>query len=419
MIFKKITPLQLILIGYLSVIVIGAIVLKTPMVIAQGAPLGWVDAIFTATSAVCVTGLIVVDTITKFNVWGQLAIIILVQIGGLGYMTFASLFILLMKKNFTLKSRMAIQEGSSFGDLNDIRGELVKIFKLVFGIEVAAAIILIIFFHGKLSLFDTVFQTISAFCNAGFYTIDFMLWKDSWLFNLVIMSLIVMGGIGYFVINDLITNYKSLSLHSKIVLISTAILLISATAIFYLIEDVSFLQAMFTSVTARTAGFSIVDLNSFHPGSVFLLIILMFIGASPGGTGGGIKTATIAVLMIAGVSFLKGHKKPVAFKRSISPAAFRKAFIIFFSALFFIVGFTLLINSLEPTIALQQISFEVVSALGTVGLSLGATTQISWISKLLVVILMLIGRIGVFLISAMLISSKEEAVNFPEERVLL
>jgi len=415
---RKLSPIQIITAGYLVVIFIGAFLLSTSLVTVRGASLHFVDALFTATSAVSVTGLVVVDTMARFNTFGQFIILVLIQIGGLGYMTFASLFLLILRKNFSLRNRIAMQESVSMGDINGIKEHVLNILKMVFVIEGVSALLFFAIFHSNISFFDSCFQVISAFCNAGFSTIDFSLWQSNIIFNLIITTLIIVGGIGYFVIDDILKTPKQLSFHSKLVLVTTGFLIIGGTLLFFFAEHISLLAAYFTSITTRTAGFATVDVAAFQPASILGIIVLMFIGASPGGTGGGIKTVTMAILLITGVAYVRGKEKGVAFKRSVKPVVFRKSFLIFFFTLLFIYIATLLISFFEP-FTLTQILFEVTSAISTVGLSMGITAKLSLVSKVFIIVLMIIGRIGVFLITNMLFRRDTDGVNYPEEKVLI
>ncbi|MCI0470116.1 MAG: TrkH family potassium uptake protein, partial [Candidatus Aminicenantes bacterium] len=402
----------IIIITFLSVIIVGVFLLRLP-VSTVGGSIKLEDAFFTATSAVAVTGLIVVDTATYFTFFGQLVILLLIQFGGLGLMAFSTLFILLMGKSISLQDLYIIENVFTAGGHKNLKELLKKIFILTFTIEFIGAVVL--FFHfshiemGK-RIFAAVFHSISAFCNAGFsifsnnlesYTADVGI-------NITIMLLIILGGIGFLVIDEIlllfkrkIKSFSRCSVHTKIVVTATAVLIFLGAALILIQEllnknnnlpfGAKLLSSIFHSVAARTAGFNTVNLNIFSSASIFFLIILMFSGASPGSTGGGIKTSTLGIIFAFFRSKLKGREKIDLFYREISRTLLEQAFTVILLATFLISLSFILLLSFESNFKMSDLLFDIVSAFGTVGLSLGITPLLSAPSKIVLALTMFIG----------------------------
>ncbi len=410
-------PTRSIALSFLITSLIGGILLSLP-ISANGKPVTFLNAWFTSTSALCVTGLIVVDTGTKFTLFGQTVILLLIELGGLGIMTFSAIFFTLSGRRLSLSGRMIV-EGTFLPDAGAQIYSFVKIilFSTII-IESIGAISMYIFSPGK-GIFYSVFHSISAFCNAGF-----SLNRDSFSsyvgnagVNITIMSLIVLGGIGFFIYYEVYRRFilkevRKFSLHTKIVFTFTSILIFGGGLVFFLLENgnslkhLSFkakiLASLFQSVTARTTGFNTVNIGALTPSALLFLIFLMFIGASPGSTGGGIKTTTLGVLYAMAKSKLKGRDDVDIFKTTIKRGAIARAFSVTIIAtlIVFISVFIILIVEFGYTPYSYthhyfiEILFEVVSAFGTVGLSTGITSTLHPISKLVIIFVMLTGRIG-------------------------
>ncbi len=420
---NKLNPWQYLILSFLILIFTGTLLLKLPLVKHQ-AGLSWIDAFFTSTSAVCVTGLTCVPT-SGFNVFGQLIILFLMQAGAIGIMTLTSSFLLILKGNVGLKHRLFFSKMQENLDLSDARIVLQNILKITFITELIGAILLSIGFvlQGlsiNKAIYYGIFHSVSAFCNAGFSIFDSSLTGMNDLIKYTIGFLIIIGGIGYFVIIELMEYKKNskriLSLHTKIVLLSTFILIIVGTLGIMLFENgkINFTDSFFQSVTARTAGFNTIDLNNLHYSSIFILLILMFIGASPGSTGGGVKTTNFFVVVSSIFSVLKGKTEVVLFKRRIPETYILKAFatiIIYFVILS--TGIILLLQ--DEDLIFEQALFESVSAIGTVGLSLGITPLLSPFGKIVIIALMFIGRVGPSSLAlATLFNRKKIKIKYPE-----
>ena len=413
-------PWQYLVLSFALLIAFGTGLLLLPIVQHEQS-LAFIDALFTATSAVCVTGLVTLPT-SGFNTAGQVVILLLIQLGAIGIMTLTSSFLLTLKGNLRLKHRLSFSKLQDNYDLHDANYILKNIVKITFITEFIGAIALTVGFlvaglpFGK-ALYQGIFHSISAFCNAGFSTYDTSIVGLNPIIKYTISILIIIGGIGYFVLFELLESSKkrSLSLHSKIVLISTFALIVSGSLLLMLFEQggMSFTDSFFQSVTTRTAGFNSVDLNQLHVSSIFILVILMFIGASPGSTGGGIKTTNFFVIILSIIAVLKGKTEVVVFKRSISYRYILKAFattVIYFGIIS--IGVVLLLQ--DKNLHFEEAVFESVSAMGTVGLSLGITPILSVSGKTIIILLMFIGRLGPSSFAmASLVQEKNVTIKYP------
>lgn len=430
---KKLSPARLIALGFISVILLGSALLMLPWSINEGVEINYIDALYTSTSAVCVTGLIAVDVGTAFTPLGQFFIAALIQIGGLGVTTIGAFIILAMGKKINIRGRNLIREASNLGSGKGIVRFIRSVFLTTITIElIGAALSFIVFVkdyppHEALGI--SLFHSIAAFNNAGFdnlglsgdvySNVSLIPYQDNLLLNFSTCGLIFFGGIGFLVIRDVIDkrgNWKKLSMHSKVVLSMSLGLIVIGTLLIKLTEDVSWLGAFFYSISVRTAGFSTYNLGAFSNAGLLVLTVLMFIGASPGSTGGGVKTSTIFVLF-QGIKSAATNKSEKAFHYSLPQGAFKKAAVITLIALCTIITGTLLMVIMEPKLRMIDALFEVTSAVGTVGFSTGITSNLSIGSKILSIILMYIGRLGPLTIASLWHFNKLERVEYPEGNI--
>lgn len=432
-------PPVTLMLSFLLVIIFGTILLMLPVSSKLNTVTPFMDALFTATSATCVTGLVVVDTGTHFSFFGQMVILMLIQIGGLGIMTISTVFVIILGQRINLKLENIMYQvvGGSYA---------VNVFQLLKSIVLVTLVIesvgtLLLFarfaqdFQPMEALFLSLFHAVSAFCNAGFSPLgnNLVSYVDSLAVNLVITALIIAGGLGFSVIIDLQHHAlkkdraRKLNLHTKIVLVTTAFLLVLGFTVFYLAEyngamrgfsiHRRILSSWFQSVTLRTAGFNTIDLSQIGKASVLISIVLMFIGASPGSTGGGIKTTSFAVLTLSVISLLKGKRHISVFKRRIHEYNFREATGLIMLSITIILVVLFFLMLVEPH-AFDKLLFEAVSAFGTVGLTLGITPQLTVIGKLLITVLMYVGRIGpLTMIYAFSTKAKQININYAEEKI--
>lgn len=436
----KLTPYQILSLGFASLILFGGLLLTLPIASSNGQSLPFIDALFTATSAVCVTGLTVVDTGTYFSLFGQLVIIFLIQCGGLGIMTMSTLMAILMRKKLLLKDRLIMQEALNQLTFSGIIRLVIYIVKITFFIEFIGGTFLAVRFYldfGLQGIYYGYWHAISAFCNAGFDIIgannnNLLPYVGDITVNLSITTLIILGGLGFGVFTDINVNrnLKKLSLHTKLVLITTAGLIFFGTLSIFLLEYSNpatiahmpfkdqFFASYFQAITARTAGFATINLGAMTHAAAFVIIILMFIGASPGSTGGGIKTTTFAIILASIWSQVRGNEETTIFYRTIPQLLIQRAFTIFFVFLLLVTCFTLLIDINEPAYTTSTVAFEVVSAFSTAGLTLGITPSLSSLSKFLLILAMFLGRVGpVTFALALVMRSKKKKLRYPEGKV--
>ncbi|MFH1195221.1 MAG: TrkH family potassium uptake protein [bacterium] len=446
--FPKLNPQLVLIIGFIIVILTGAVLLSLPFSLT-GKPITFIDAVFTSASATCVTGLVVVDTGSHFSMIGQTIILILIQIGGLGVMSFSTLFLFYLRGRFGIGSREIIHETLSFFDTIDIGSLLNSVFRFTFLFEGIGAFLLTIRFCFDMpfdrALYTAFFHSISAFCNAGFSTFNnnLMLYRSDVFVNLVVMFLIVIGGIGFIVIYEINKAYRKrisfhgLSLHTKTVLVVTGILIVGGAALLLAFEyNVSLkndnfftkvLASFFQSITARTAGFNTVDISSVTMPSIFVFIALMFIGASPASCGGGIKTATAAVIFAFVKSKINDNSNVNLFYNTLPLKVISKAIVVVTFAMLVVIGFSFAVSLFELENAsfqgegtrFIQVFFEVASAFGTVGLSAGITSDLSSASKILISIVMLIGRVGPLTIATVMASKDEKDIRYAQDNILV
>ncbi|GAB6138268.1 TrkH family potassium uptake protein [Halanaerobaculum tunisiense] len=427
------------MLGYLILIILGTILLSLPWATVANQGLSTIDALFTATSATAVTGLIVVNTAHDLSLFGQLVVLVLIQIGGLGLMTSSTLVVLLLGRKISFKERIIVKEEINHFDFSGLLRVVKYIISLTLGIELLGAVLLFFRFNSLFSvgkaIYFAIFHAISAFCNAGFDLFGTSLegFVTDPYTNLVITTLFIIGGIGFAVLADIYhkREFSPLTLHSKLVLLLTVILIGVGVCGIFLLEfanpktlgDLSvgnkLVAAYFQGVTPRTAGFNTVPIGNLTAGSLFLVIILMIIGASPGSTGGGLKTTTVGVLLLTTYSLVRGKKTPQLFGRTILQSTIYKALAVTLSGLLFVVLASLVLTVTE-TASFIRIFFEAISAFGTVGLSTGITSSLTVIGKLVVVVLMFIGRVGPLTLAVALGEKVEtDKVKYPAEEILI
>lgn len=408
----------LISISFLIVITTGTLILMLPRAVNSGYSLSFIDALFTSTSAVCVTGLVVVDTSTHFSPIGRIFLVLLIQIGGLGLMTFTTFFATVFAGNLSLRVNMFLKDLLSQDTITEGTELLKRIFIFTIIVEYIGSFLLYfslggtIFDFDKHLYYDCLFHSISAFCNAGFSLYSdglmFSTIQTNYIYSSIIMFLIVLGGLGFFTLSDvtkrMIKRKLKLRLTSKIVLITTAFLIITGFLVFSIFESNNlefrtafdfFFQPLFLSITSRTAGFNTISTELLQPSTAMFLIILMWIGASPGSTGGGIKTTTFAISIIALYNILKGKSRIEIFNRELNIENIKQALLVIISSLLFLgIGSTLLVWS-EKALNPLDLIFEATSAISTVGLTRNITPHLSVTGKMIIIVLMYVGRIGV------------------------
>jgi trk system potassium uptake protein TrkH len=411
------------------------------------------DALFTATSAQCVTGLILVDTGTKLTLFGQCVVLALIQIGGLGIMTFSVYLFIYLKVGVSARGRWIIHETLMHTPVSSWRELIRGIFLMTLVIEAAGAVLLAFAFVPVLGFWEGVysalFHSISAFCNAGFslFADSLIGFRDNPLVNLTVMGLIILGGIGFLVIRELIqvarvrakkrSQRPKLSLHSKIVLVTSSLLIVygalmigwlehdNALAGMPLIEG--FWTALFQSVTARTAGFNSIDLNAFRASTIFLVIFLMFVGASPGSAGGGVKTTSMALFFAIFYNRLRGNQHTSLFRRTIPEDVITRALALVLLAIILIALALFALMIVQSTDLAHEnmreflgYTFEAFSAFGTVGLSLGATAQLNSMGKFIIIVLMFVGRVGLLTMAfAIAGRTRRHAARYAEENIMI
>ena len=435
--YKHITSFQIIILGFLSVIILGSILLMLPVATRDGKGAEFSDALFTATSAVCVTGLVIHDTATYWSTFGQGVILFLIQIGGMGIVTVAVSVAMFSGRKIGLMQRSTMQEAVSAHHLGGIVRLTKFILKTTVCIElIGAALLLPTFvrdFGMMRGIWYALFHSVSAFCNAGFDLIgvkepfsSLTSYSSQPFFNFTVMALIMIGGIGFLTWEDIKNNkfhFRKYRMQSKVILTVTGILIILPALYFFFFEYQSLplgeriLVSLFQSVTTRTAGFNTTDLTSFSETGQMLMILLMLIGGSPGSTAGGIKTTTIAVLVSSALSVFRKEEDTLLFKRSISEDTVKSAATILLLYIGLFIGGGMIISRLE-NIPLLPALFETASAIGTVGLSLGITAQLGIVSQFILIVLMFFGRVGgLTLIFATMTKTAANAAKYPQEKM--
>ncbi len=426
--FKKQSPGRLIALGFALVILVGALILMLPVSVNDGAEVSFINALFTSTSAVCVTGLIAIDTAEHFTVFGRTVVALLIQIGGLGVTAVGVAFILAAGKRGGIRGRLLVKEAMNLSSFKGVVRLVKAVLLMTLCFEGAGVILSFIVFVQDFPPLDalgiSLFHSVAAFNNSGFDILgglqNLIPYQSNVLLNLTTCGLIIFGGLGFLVILDIIQtrSFKKLRLHSKVVITMSIFLLAVGTVLLKLTEDITWLGAFFQSVSARTAGFSTYPIGSFTNAGLFVLTILMFIGASPGSTGGGIKTSTFFALMQATKSSATNQHSS-AFRRKIPTEVITKAFIITFLALLVVCTGTFALCILEPNCTFIQLFFEVTSAFGTVGLSTGITPDLCVASKVVLIITMFIGRLGPLTIASLWVFKETSNVSYTEETIII
>ena len=422
--FRRQSPARLIALGFASVILLGSLLLILPCSVRQGVQLRYIDSLYTSTSAVCVTGLIAVDAGDTFTPLGQFFLAMLIQVGGLGVTSVGAGIILAMGKRVNLKGRNLIREASNLDSGKGAIRFVQSVLRTTLIIELMGAALSFPVFVQDYppikALGISLFHSVAAFNNSGFDILgnlqNLIPYRNNIPLNLITCGLIFFGGIGFLVIREMWTcklHWKKYSMHAKVVLSVNAVLLVIGTLLLKLTENVTWLGAFFHSVSARTAGFSTYPLGTFTDAGLLVLTVLMFIGASPGSTGGGIKTSTLFVL-VQGIKVAATNKSEKAFRYAVPKDAFRKAAVITVLALSVVTAGTWLFMVMEPEIGLMDALFEITSAFGTVGLSTGITTGLGVGAKLLSILIMYIGRLGPLTVASLWYFSRGERVSFPE-----
>lgn len=426
---KRQSPRRIIALGFISVILLGSVLLSLPCSIQEGVSVRYIDALYTSTSAVCVTGLITVDAGDTFTYLGQFFLAALIQIGGLGVTAIGTGVILAMGKKVNLKGRNIIREAMNLDSGKGVIRFIKTVFLTTVAFEITGAVLSFIVFiqdYPPLRAAGiSLFHSVAAFNNSGFDILGNMQnlipYQDNLLLNLVTCGLIFFGGIGFLVIREILAkrfHWRKFSMHTKVVLFISGSLIVAGTVLIKLTEHVTWLGAFFQSVSTRTAGFSTYPLGTFSNAGLLVMTVLMFIGASPGSTGGGIKTSTFFVLL-QGVKSAATNQSEKGFRYSVPGDAFRKAAVITLIALGVVSTGTYLMAVMEPELPLMDVLFETVSAFGTVGLSTGITTGLCDGSKLLSMLIMYIGRLGPLTIVSLWHFTKGERISYPEGNIAI
>lgn len=442
--FKKgLTATQSIAIGFALIILLGALLLMLPISNRSSEAIPFLNALFTAASATCVTGLVVYDTWTQFSFFGQLVILVLIQIGGLGFMTVAVLFSFALKKRIGLRERSFLIQAVNSLQLAGIVRLVKRILIGTLLFELAGAALLSvrfcpIFGYGK-GIWYGLFHAVSAFCNAGFDLMgtlspysSLQSFSGDILVNLTIMALIVVGGIGFVVWSDIRDKgfaFRNYELHTKIILSSTAALIVGSAALFFATEYHGAMEGMnltqrvlaslFQAITPRTAGFNTINLGKLSESGTLLTMGLMFIGAAPGSAAGGIKISTFMVMVLALIAYIRGRDDVDVFHRRLEPAIVRRSFCSTLYYFLIVIAGVFVICLVQP-LALRDVLFEALSAVGTVGLSTGITTSLSAVSRLVIILLMYSGRVGsLTVIIAVSETRKTVPLHNPVEKIIV
>ena len=432
--------------GFLAVILLGTVLLALPIAAKNGQSIGLFDSLFTSTSAVCVTGLVVVDTGTTFSLFGQIVLIVLIQVGGLGFMVFATMLMVMLGRKISIRGRMLIRESMNASSLSDL-GSLTRLYLLLsLAIELIGTITLCFRFvplYGwKHGTWMALFHSVSAFCNAGFDLFgnyaSLTAFSGDPLVLLTVASLIILGGLGFSVILETARNrqgFRNLSLHTRIVLMTTLVLLLAGTVFYWIVERTNaetlagcsegekILNAFFQSVTMRTAGFNSFDLSALRDGTKLFSSLLMMIGASPASTGGGIKTTTIAALTLLMLSVVRGESEVNVARRRLSDDISRRALAVAVLFLTTLLTGTLIISLIENgRFPLEDILFEASSAMGTVGVSAIGTPNLSSASRAVLLPMMFLGRVGPLTLAVAVAKRQggiRTASKYPEEKIMI
>lgn len=450
--FNRLSSSAILVLGFGALILTGAILLNLPISSQSGIPIGFINALFTSTSGVCITGLSVFDPGTALTLFGQIVLLVLIQLGGLGFMTMTSIIVSALGRRLSLHERILLSDSFNADRLKGIAKLTQRVVTITAVVEGAGILLLAVRFVPMFGIsrgwYYSVFQSISAFCNAGFdvfgYGDNMVAFVYDPLINIVTMILIVTGGLGFVVIIEILKKIrtknvckKRLSLHTKIVLCSTALLIIGGFMVFLFAEgnnpktlgaagtpiSEKILGAFFQSVTTRTAGFQTIPQGDMLPISRFASIGLMFIGGSPAGTAGGIKTTTFAAVILFVVSIIKGKDEVEIDCHRLNQNAVKRAIAIFSLGIGAVLLGTAIVSSIEyPRASLSAVAYEVMSAFGTVGLSTGITPFLASSSKIILIVLMYMGRVGIFTFATALINrigQKKGNLHYPDGKIII
>lgn len=441
--WKKLNPSKKIALSFLSVIILGSILLYLP-ISQNGQAVSFIDCLFIAVSATCVTGLSTIPIASHFNFFGQLVILLLIQIGGLGLMTILASFLLVIKNKISLSERIALKNMLNKEGFFDFYAFILDVLKFTLLIELIGAILLSPFFIQEFGLLrgltNSIFIAISAFCNAGFDNFgasSLEIFHNNLAVNIIIALLIILGGIGFGVFRDL-SSYTSarlkkdqncknsylirihISFHSQLVILISLILIVLGTIIILVLENDGIISSLFHSISLRTAGFSSLDFSQIKNSTKLFMMLMMFIGGSPGGTAGGVKTTTFFVVLLYIITMISAKEKVVVRKREIPFSLIHKSLvIILFNLTVLILGTFLL--TISENLNFIDLLFEATSALATVGLSTGVTTNLSIIGKIIIIALMYIGRIGILtiLLSFFNLNSSRQEITYPSANIMV
>ncbi|MGL4873625.1 MAG: TrkH family potassium uptake protein [Clostridium sp.] len=441
---KKInlSGVQVLSLGFAIVVVIGAILLSLPISSKSGEATNFLDALFTSTSAVCVTGLVTLDTGTYFNTFGQIVIMLLIEIGGLGFMSFATFIAVLLGKKITLRNRLLVQEAMNTFSIQGLVKMVKYVLGFTFAVQFFGALLLSTQFIPEFGvvkgIYFSIFHSISAFCNAGFDLFGNFSSLTSYAYNpviiLTISALIIIGGLGFTVWLE-VYNYKGIkrfSVHSKLVILVTLILIVLGTILMFLFEmnnndtigtmgaGGKWLNSFFASVSPRTAGFNSVSTDAMTTSGKFTTILLMFIGGSPGSTAGGLKTATFGIVILTVICVIKGRDDTEAFGRRFSKDLVYKAFALLMIGALLVVVVTMLLAITQPKESFIDLLYEATSAFGTVGLTTGVTQRLNDLGKIIIMITMYLGRVGPMTVVLALVRNKTKQTHkYPEGKILI
>lgn len=426
---KKQPPARIIAAGFAVLILCGAALLLLPFAVHPGAHITPLDALFTATSAVCVTGLVVVDTADTFSLFGQAVIMVLIQIGGLGVASIGMGLALVTGRRISLKGRSLVREALNVESLDGMVRLVRAVLLMTLICEGAGAVLSFPAFasdHMPLqAVWLSIFHSVASFNNAGFDALggghSLIPYRDDLLLNVVTDALVIVGGIGFMVILDVGRcrgNFRKMTFHTKVVLATTAVLLLGGTALLQLTDHMGWMAAFFQSMTARTAGFATVDFGNLSSAGLLVIMVLMFIGASPGSTGGGIKTTTFFVLMQQ-VRSIFSKRRLGAFHRRLPDGSLAKAATIMLMGLIVVGGGTFALCVLEPQIDFVRLLFEQVSAYSTAGLSTGITAGLSAASRWVLIFTMFIGRVGAVTLLSLWVERPEPSARYTEENITI
>jgi trk system potassium uptake protein TrkH len=441
----RLSPPQVLSLGFVLIILVGAVLLWLPFSYSGEGRLKFIDALFMATSATCVTGLSVINTGAHLSAFGETALILLVQIGGLGFMTMSTLIALLLRRRISLQERLILQEAMNQDSTEGIVRLIRKVLIYALCIELAGALLLALRWSFEMpvvkALYFGIFHSISIFNNAGFDLFgalpnrpgSLMHYVEDPFINVVSMILIILGGIGFIVISDLLTypKNKKLTLHSKVVLSASATLIMAGTLVIFVFEYSNsltlqplstmgkVLSAMLQSVSSRSAGVNSIDIASMRQATQFFIIIMMFIGAAPGSSGGGIKVTTFVILVGAMIAMIRGKEEIVLFRRRISRDRVYKAITITLLSFLIVILSAMILSTIE-SYPLLGILFEVTSAYATAGMSMGLTSQLSEFGKVFIIIIMFVGRLGpISLAYALTPSPEKKHYRYPEGKITI